>query len=242
LPNSYFQFKQFTVHQNKCALKVCTDACLFGAWTAQVLHPTQSREQQVLDIGSGTGLLSLMLAQQWRNATIHAIELDANAYQQTKENFAASPWPQRLTAIHTDASHYTSATKYDCIISNPPFFENDFRSAQENKNAAKHDTTLTLDTLLHCIRRNLSSDGRFAILLPYHRTQYFESLAASHQYFPEKKLYVQQTPAHNFFRTMIMMSNQQQEATETTAMSIHDEQGEYTASFTALLKEYYLYL
>src|SRR5450631_3963277 len=117
MPNPYFQFKHFTIRQDRCAMKVCTDACLFGAWLPAKVPATA----RVLDIGSGTGLLMLMLAQK-NGGDIHGIELDPDAFGQLGENIAGSPWAKRLQIFEGDVRQYVSQEKYDLIITNPPFF------------------------------------------------------------------------------------------------------------------------
>jgi tRNA1Val (adenine37-N6)-methyltransferase len=238
MSNSFFQFKQFLIHQDRCAMKVTTDACLFGAIAANEIKDTNSNA--VLDIGCGTGLLSLMIAQQ-NNAVIDAIEIDEAAYQQATENFAASPWAERLHALNIDALHFTPNKKYDTIISNPPFFENDLRSGNEKKNAAKHDTALTLDNLIHIVDTHLTQEGIFAVLLPYHRTEEFIAIAREAALYLTKKILVKQTPSHNYFRSILFFSRTKMEA-QQQELIIKDEQHNYTKDFTGLLKDYYLYL
>lgn len=232
--NSYFQFKQFTVHQQWCAMKVCTDSCLFGAFVAA--HYAGTR---VLDIGSGTGLLSLMLAQAW-DANITAVELDTNACEQSKQNFAASPWQERLNIIQGDITTVALPQAFDLIISNPPFFENDLRSDDHGKNAAKHDTTLTLDALIHTISTHLSPDGKFALLLPYHRKEACINIAKAKGFYPEHIVSVRQTPAHHFFRVMMVFSKTETAVQEETI--VIKENNMYTSRFTELLQPYYLNL
>ena len=128
MSNSYFQFKQFIIHQDRCAMKVTTDACLFGAWVAEEDKSEKIITKNVLDIGTGTGLLSLMYAQKNSLANIDAIEIDEDAYIQAKENVAASPFAERINIIHDDIKRFTFSKKYDCIISNPPFYEKEIRS------------------------------------------------------------------------------------------------------------------
>jgi tRNA1Val (adenine37-N6)-methyltransferase len=138
LGNSYFQFKQFTVHQGDCAMKVTTDACIQGAWT-----PVQKDEVRILDIGAGTGLLSLMLAQKAPNAIVDAVELNEQAATQAGQNFAGSPWADRLNVICSDIQGYRATHKYDLIISNPPFFNNSLKGPEASRNNARHTTALT---------------------------------------------------------------------------------------------------
>ncbi len=171
-------------------MKVCTDACLFGALVADQVKTKASTN--ILDIGTGTGLLSLMLAQRVP-ALIDAVEIDEAAYQQAKENFEQSPWKERLSIFNTDILKFDAGKKYDCIISNPPFFENDLKSSDKNKNAAKHDTTLTLEQLLQTVQKLLNEDGSFAVLLPYHRIEECILLAEKIGLYLNKKVLVKQT-------------------------------------------------
>lgn len=179
-------------------MKVCTDACLFGS-----ILPANNKGVEIrsaLDIGTGTGLLSLMYAQRNLNAGIDAVEIEENAYQQAKENFAASKWNNRLNIFHADVKQFVHNKKYDLIFSNAPFFENELLSTEKNKNLAKHDEGLTLQYLIRAIRNNLAVTGCFAILLPYYRIQYFEDIAAKNNFFLTEKILIRQTLLHNFFR------------------------------------------
>lgn len=238
MPNNYFQFKQFTVQQDKCAMKVCTDACLFGAYIANHLQHHLSND--ILDIGSGTGLLPLMLAQKTTGLT-DTVEIDEAAFNQAKENITRSPWKDKISIFNTDILKFVPAKKYDCIISNPPFFEDDLRSADIKKNAAKHDASLTLVELLNSIERLLTTNGIFAVLLPFHRSNYFEAAAAQLNFHLSKKILIKQTPKHNYFRAVLIFSRQEANTLQEEII-IKNEDGNYAPLFINLLKDYYLHL
>ncbi len=155
-------------------MKVGTDACILGAWFANRIV----RGGRVLDIGSGTGLLMLMLAQQ-HDGSIEGIELQESCFKQLRSNLESSPWSDRLRAWHGDVKKFETGQRFDFIVSNPPFFEDDLHSPSSGKNLAKHSTELTLDELLLTIDRLLTGDGHFGVLLPHHRTDYFIGLAKS---------------------------------------------------------------
>lgn len=219
-------------------MKVCTDACLFGA----ILPPVPLKEEfNVLDIGTGTGLLSLMFAQKNTHAFIDAVEIDEAAAEQAKANFTSSPWADRLHVFNTDALSFNADKKYDRIISNPPFFEDDLKSADENKNNARHDTSLSLIQLLQVVKAHLNKDGEFAVLLPYHRLNYFIEEAAKADLYLNRQILVRQTTEHDFFRG-ILYFNKIKIPVSNTEISIKDNEGKYTDAFIAALKDYYLYL
>ncbi|MFT3679556.1 MAG: methyltransferase [Ferruginibacter sp.] len=238
MPNNYFQFKQFTIHQDKCAMKVCTDACAFGAYVANEIK--DKNLQNILDIGTGTGLLSLLLAQK-TNAAIDAVEIDVDAYQQATENKESAPWSERISIYHQDITAFNPPSKYDLIISNPPFFEEDLKSSDSRKNAAKHSTTLTIEQLLTAAGCQLKEEGVFAILLPYHRVEYFIELAATSKLYVAKKILLKQTTTHNFFRGILLLQKEKKHPL-TETISIKDENNNYSPAFVSLLKDYYLNL
>ncbi len=218
-------------------MKVCTDACLFGAWIS-----TRSKQwavSSVLDIGTGTGLLSLMLAQSSK-AKIDAIELDEAAAQQAADNFEASTWHERLQVITADARTVHLGKQYDLIISNPPFFENDLKSGNAQRNMALHSDSLSFEELLDSIYKHLSPEGKFAVLLPYHRRNEFVALALNHHFFLEEAISVQQTTRHSFFRSMLLFGREKIVALDSVIV-IRDEDV-YTPAFCELLKDFYLKL
>ena len=225
-------------------MKVCTDACLFGALFADHRPPTiddRRTTTNCLDIGTGTGLLSLIYAQKDHSAIIDAIEIDEATMKQAKENFEASPWKQRLNIFNADILTFETDKKYDLIISNPPFFEGDLLSADEYKNNAKHDSSLSLQQLLEVVSMHLSPDGWFAVLLPYHRVEYFEELATEYDLHSLQKILVRQSPKHGFFRGILFFSRNKTRS-QTDEIIIRETDGNYSQAFTTLLKEYYLNL
>jgi tRNA1Val (adenine37-N6)-methyltransferase len=252
MSNSYFQFKQFTIHQDRCAMKVCTDACLFGAWVSRkepamasdadsALHKAPARLPRMLDIGSGTGLLMLMLAQR-QDGLVHGIELDPGAFGQSRENIAASPWAEQLQVFQGDARQFAFPGKYDLIISNPPFFEDDLPAATETKNLARHSQALKLSELMAVIESNLESAGYFGILLPYRRTEYFLELAAGRGFYLQEQLNMIQQPGADPFRSILHFSRMKISRASATGLVIRKEDGSYTEEFVELMKDYYLYL
>ena len=219
-------------------MKVCTDACLFGAYIANELQTNTVKN--ILDIGTGTAILSLLLAQKTA-AAIDAVEIDSAAFTQAKKNIEQAGFAAKITVFNVDILNFTTSKKYDYIISNPPFFESDLKSEDDKKNSAKHDTSLTLVELLHCINLHLSADGVFAVLVPYHRSDYFEAAAEKINFYLNKKIGVKQTPEHNYFRTIFIFSRKKNTA-EEEELIIKNEEGNYSAEFIRLLKDYYLYL
>ena len=222
-------------------MKVCTDACLFGAWVAAKIINVELPIKHGLDIGTGTGLLSLMLAQKKNHLQIDAVEIEKNAFEQAIENVDRSPWRNSIKVFHIDVKDFISINKYEFIISNPPFFENDLLSEEKNKNLAKHNAGLPLNDLINVVKRNLSVTGYFAVLLPYHRLIEFEKLAEENDFYLKEKVSVRQTPMHNFFRAMLLFSTEKN-STTSIEISIKNKDENYTTEFSALLRDYYLYL
>lgn len=230
MPNTYFRFRQFTVHQEKTAMKVCTDACLFGAWISSEIN--NWKVQRVLDIGTGTGLLSLMIAQV-SDVTIDAVEIDDNAYAQAVGNFAAAPWKERLIVHHCAIQQYDPGYKYDLIISNPPFYAQSLRSSDSKKNMAMHSSHLEASELFASIKRLMAPGGRIALLSPYNRVNAMEKVIRDNQLFVEQKVAVNQTEKHLPFRCMYILRDAFSRL-EERKITLNDEE------FSALLKSYYL--
>lgn len=245
MPNSYFQFKQFTINQEKCAMKVTTDSCLFGAWVAQTISNGELIVNNCFDIGTGTGLLSLMLAQKNPSLKIDGIEIDTNAFEQATENIANSPWASNINIILGDAKNIAFDKKYDFIISNPPFYENELKGNDIGKNIAHHNEGLLLAELLSIISNLLSEVGNFSLLLPFKRYNELKELCVSSSLSIQTVVFVKQTNQHPFFRIMVMgrkSSAENSEKLKETSLSICTQPNKYSAEFIDLLKDYYLHL
>lgn len=219
-------------------MKVCTDACILGAWFADKVPGLAN----ILDIGSGTGLLMLMLAQR-RKGRITGIELDLEAFRQLKDNIDHSPWRHSLKAYPGDVRSFAFPEKFDFIISNPPFFENDLPAVSDAANLARHSKELSLSELLEASGANLSSAGSFGVLLPFHRFGPFtEQALRGHGFHLREKLLIRQSPRHEFFRAIGWFSRHRDCFIPTTELTIQDGEGAYTDDFMELMKDYYLYL
>ena len=241
MANPYFQFKQFTVHQEHTAMKVCTDACLFGAWTA--LDPQIQVAQKILDIGSGTGLLSLMLAQK-STALITAIEIEDGAYKQTKANFEASPWQDRLQVEHLPIQDYAANYKhllYDCVITNPPFYEGDLQSPNASKNVASHSVALPWEDLATAAATLLQDHGAWFVLVPTLRAYTMQKLAGNYGMQLSQEVLMYNDAKHLPIRAMLKFIKQPETAIQRNKIIIKNDDQSYSPEFTFLLKEYYLH-
>jgi tRNA1Val (adenine37-N6)-methyltransferase len=230
MSNTYFRFKQFTVHQEQTAMKVCTDACLFGAWVAYEIR--DEKIERALDIGAGSGLLSLMVAQV-TEAQIDAVEIDDHAYLQAVENFSASPWSGRLKVNRCAIQLFEPGVKYDLVISNPPFYEQSLRSPDSKKNLAMHSTHLDASELFDSVKRLMAHGGRMALLIPYSRVEAIEGIIKANALYVQKKMLVKQTGKHLPFRCMYMLTDVFT-GFEERKITVRDEE------FNDLLKSYYL--
>ena len=221
-------------------MKVCTDSCLFGAWVASLNEKKEINPGTILDIGTGTGLLSLMLAQKTK-AGIDAVEIEPNAFEQASENIHTSPWKDQITVINADIKKWNASSKYDLVISNPPFYENDLLPEDGGKNISKHSTSLNLQELIVSAINHVSKNGSMAVLIPWRRTAVFENIVSQHLLYIKEKIAVKQSPSHDYFRTMLLLQNQQTSMIQNEII-IKNSSGDYSDEFKLLLKDYYLYL
>lgn len=225
-------------------MKVTTDGCLFGAWCAadirkMVKEGNLASSSKVLDIGTGTGLLSLMLAQK-AALQIDAVEIDAAAAGQAAGNVATSPFSGQITVMKNDVLQLQEPG-YGVIFSNPPFYENELKSGNHAKDTAHHSHQLTWAELFAAINRMLNDHGVFFLLLPAKREGELEGYLKKEDLYVNRIVRVQQTTRHTPFRLLVQGSRTVSPVSEER-LSIKDENQQYTPEFTALLKDYYLYL
>jgi tRNA1Val (adenine37-N6)-methyltransferase len=227
------------VHQKKTAMKVTTDGCLFGAIQPQFRDGGQGKN--ILDIGAGTGLLSLMAAQLNPLATITALEIEPAAAQEAAENIAGSPHANAIRVLKQDVLAYKPAGSFHHIICNPPFYESQLNSPDNNRNKAHHSTTLQLGQIFPLSAKWLADGGIFSILIPFYREEEGLILAKEQNLFCQKLIRVKQTPSHNFFRSILFFSRQPMEKEEEEIL-IRLENKEYSPEFQVLLRPFYLNL
>lgn len=241
MSNTYFRFKQFRIEQDQCPMKVCTDACIQGAYASDWLMQRNKSIKTILDIGTGTGLLTLLLAQ--KNPSVHfdAIELNQQAYLQATENFMRSPWSGNISVIPGDIRTVEIHQQYDFIICNPPFYENEMKSDKPHKNQSKHSSKLSHRELKDSIIRYLAENGTACIMLPPKQFDWFNQLMMNDNFGVAHLLRIRQTPAHPCFR-IIGFFNKKITSTVTKELCICQTDREYSQEFKALLKDYYLYL
>ena len=237
MSNSYFQFKQFRINQDRCAMKITTDACILGAWT-----PLLPGVKKVLDIGTGTGLLSLMLTQRNPGISIDAVELEHEAMEQAIENVKNSIWPGRIKVIEADIKEYDSGYKYDLIISNPPFFNNSLLSSKDPENRARHTISLSYTELLKAIQVNLSDTGYASVLLPSPEYFQFYELLNGVGLYESRKLLIKHTIHSEVKRVISVFSKTKREKAFSSELVIKEDRQNYTAAFNELLAHFYLYL
>jgi len=217
-------------------MKVCTDSCLFGAWI-----PVAESCTSILDIGTGTGLLSLMLAQRTA-AAIDAVEIDEPAFLQACENIRQSVFSNSIQLYHQDIFNFSPGKQYDLIVCNPPFYEKQLHSSLHSERKAKHDSHFNLKALFSSIQKIISPSGKAALLLPYYRKDEVLKLAEAFGFFPECTLSVRQTPNHDFFRFAVLLSQQHVSEIREISLSVKNSDNAYSAESSQLLMPYYLYL
>jgi tRNA1Val (adenine37-N6)-methyltransferase len=233
MSNDYFEFKQFTVKQDKTTMKVGIDSVLLGSWIK-----VNGTEKNVLDIGSGTGLLALMMAQRIPDANIIACEIDELACEQARENILSSKWNERITVVNSDIKAYTQSAKYfDLIICNPPYFEKSLKSQNNKKNITRHDDSLSFADLIDCVHRLLHQNGRFVLILPEVRVARIIETANEKSLFPVRRLNVKPNESKQINRVILELSYKFTPL-ETNILILRNENG-YSDDYKSITKDFY---
>lgn len=233
MPKSSFEFKQFTIFHDKCAMKVGTDGVLLGAWA-----PADGAER-ILDVGTGTGLIALQLAQRNPHARITAIEIDAAAAGQAAENVSRSPWADRVEVVCCDFRDYHSENRFDLIVSNPPYFIDALKCPDEQRCTARHTGNLNYDLLFHRSASLLEEQGAVSIIIPAEAEKTVVDAAWNHKLFPSHHVQVFTKPGKPCRRILLTFGFQTKKCVEES-LCIEIEHNEYTAEYIALTKEFYL--
>jgi tRNA1Val (adenine37-N6)-methyltransferase len=232
-----FQFKKFTIQQDKTAMKVGTDGVLLGAWT-----PLDNNPFSILDIGAGTGLVSLMLAQRSNARQIDALEIDENAYEQATDNFENSPWNDRLFCFHAALDEFVEEPEdeYDLIVSNPPFYTEDYVSGNEQRDQARFSDAMPFEELIDAAALLLSENGIFSVIIPYKEEAHFISIAKANELFPIKITRVKGAPTTEIKRSLLAFSRMEIKNIPMDELVIETSRHLYTAEYITLTKDFFL--
>lgn len=232
-----FQFKQFTVQQDRCAMKIGTDSVLLGAWT-----PIENKPFSILDIGAGTGILSLMLAQRSAAEQIDSLEIDEDGYEQCVENFENSPWSDRLFCFHAGLDEFIEEPEdeYDIIISNPPFYSEDYKSDNSQRDLARFQDALSFEDLVEAADLLLSENGIFAVIIPFKEEERFIDLCAKMELFPVKVTRVKGSHTTPIVRSLLAFKRYELSVLEADELVIEINRHEYTDDYINLTKDFYI--
>ena len=233
-----FRFKQFSVEQEHCAMKIGTDAVLLGAWA-----DVDSQPNSILDIGTGTGVLALMLSQRSDAELIDAIEIDDAAYEQCVGNFETSDWSDRLFCYHASLDEFTEEIedRYDLIISNPPFYTDTFKTENEERNKARFEDAMPFTELLKSVSKLLSPTGQFNVVIPFSKESSFIELAAKEGLYPSRILHIRGQESSPVKRSLMCFRFEKQ-TIETQELTIEIARHQYTKEYANLTKDFYLKL
>ncbi|WP_338407409.1 methyltransferase [uncultured Flavobacterium sp.] len=234
---SKFQFKKFTLDQDRCAMKIGTDSVLLGAWT-----PIENNPNSILDIGTGTGIIALMLAQRSSANQIDAFEIDENAFEQATDNFENSPWNERLFCFHAALDEFVEEPEdeYDLIVSNPPFYNEDYKSNDEQRDLARFQDAMPFENLIEAAALLLSENGIFSVIIPFKEEEKFLALAKEHELFPIKITRVKGTPTTETKRSLLAFSRNDNQDFPVDELVIETARHIYTSEYIELTKFFYL--
>jgi tRNA1Val (adenine37-N6)-methyltransferase len=233
MPNKPFKFKQFEIYQDNSAMKVGTDAILLSVW-ARV-----TKAYHILDVGTGTGIISLICAQRNDRATIEGIEIDSGGFADASLNFANSPWSNRLIAHHSDFLDFTTEKTYDVIISNPPYFTNSLRASDPSRSAARHDDSLPAQAFLEKSASLLNSEGLLAVIFPKNQFEKWESEASLHGLYPVRICNVFTLPNRESQRVLVEYKKQACDIPEMESILIEKIPGQLSEHFKSLTKDFF---
>ena len=237
--STLFKFKEFSIHQDKTAMKIGTDAVLLGAWVF-----LENEIDSILDVGSGTGIIALMLAQRSFALTIDAVEIDNDAYEQTVTNFENSNWGDRLYCYNSSFQNFADEIAeedetYDLIISNPPFYTDEFKSENDARNKARFTSSLSFNELLKGVSKILSKKGKFAVIIPFKEEQGFVELAKENNLFLNRVCHVKGNPSSAFKRSLLEFSFEDKKLKKEN-LTIEIKRHQYTDEYINLTKDFYL--
>ena len=234
---SKFLFKQFAVEQDRCAMKIGTDGVLLGAWA-----PIDNNPFSILDIGTGTGIIALMLAQRSGATQIDALEIDEDAYEQATDNFENSPWNDRLFCFHAALDEFVEEPEdeYDLIISNPPFYTEDYKSENQQRDLARFSDAMPFEELIEAADLLLSENGIFAVIIPFKEEERFIDLCAEVELFPVKVTRVKGSPKTPIVRSLLAFKRYELSVLEADELIIEINRHEYTDEYIELTKDFYL--
>lgn len=216
-------------------MKIGTDSVLLGAWTSL------NNPFSVLDIGSGTGVLAMMIAQRSNAQNIEALEIDADAYEQCSENFEQSQWNDRLFCYHASLLEFAEEIddKYDLIICNPPFYSEDYKTKNEARDKARFNDAMPFEHLVYAVSQLLAEDGRFSVVIPYKEESHFITLASKTKLFPKRILRIKGNPNSKTKRSLLEFSFEKSEV-KTSKLVIETSRQNYTKDYISLTKDFYL--
>ena len=227
-----FTFKQFTVRQEACAMKVGTDGVLIGAWA--------SGGHRILDIGTGTGLIALMMAQRFSQALITAIDIDHEACAQARDNASASPFGTRIEVLDTPLQAYTPPTLFDSIVSNPPYFQNSLRNPDARKAAARHSDSLPFGVLFSHVARLLSADGVFSAVVPTESVSDFIAEGSMHSLSVVRRCDIRTTPRKPLRRCLLSFARHCGTAMERSEQTLQTADGTRSEWYAGLTADFYI--